>query len=72
MLGIQNQLNLWATNELFSGLKYKIVSPKGDLKTRINETNKLLADSSCDVIINGYFGYEIDEFVIYTNPFAFK
>lgn len=69
---IQNQLNLWATNELFSGLKYKIVSPKGDLKTRINETNKLLADSSCDVIINGYFGYEIDEFVIYTNPFAFS
>lgn len=69
---IQNQLNLWATDQLFKGLRHKIVSDKGDIKSKINETNKFLNDPTCDVIINGYFGYETDEFVIYSNPFAFN
>lgn len=45
---------------------------KGDLKVRINEINKLFVDFLCDVIINGYFGYEIGEFVIYINFFVFN
>ncbi|WP_029513458.1 UU173 family protein [Mycoplasmopsis primatum] len=71
LLDVQKDLHEFATTELFKGKKIKIISPNGTIESRIQDTLLSIRDENIDVILNGYYGYEDDGFMIYSNIYAY-